>query len=496
MKKINKSEIQIFVILLAITCIIFAPLLIGHYATDTYNIHNVGYYTYATKYSLNDGRILMGMIGLIANSIKIPILVYSTITLLGAIIISNIAVITLKNIIEKYKQPKNLLSKIITIIISYIAIFNFMYLDNMYFVENIVMAISVLVFIKSADILVERNNKYLLKSSILTILGVLCYQGTIGLFFSYVLLFSILKNKKKIKNIIVDLVLSGILAVISVGVDLILVKIIGMIIGTKQTRYGKISNILTNVKFIFSILDTILIETCNLFPKGIFVISLIILTSIILAYSIKDKENKYKELTYQFLAILIITIASGFVINLTTLTSWDAGRLKNSIGALIGIIFIYLYVQTDIFDKKTYLKYITIAFLLIFTTVNVGSYEYIILQHKKVNKLEKQQADQIEEYIEQYEKENDIKVTKIAKIGIISPTKEGYFKEIKNKSDFTKNAIRTDWAVKGAFEILENRRLEDKKITVKEKDEYLENQDREIGYKCIGDTLFINIYNY
>ena len=81
-----------------------------------------------------------------------------------------------------------------------------MYLDNMYFVENIIMAISVLLFIKSADILVEKNNKYLLKSGVLTILGVLAYQGTIGLFFTYVVLFSILKNDKNIKQIIYFLI--------------------------------------------------------------------------------------------------------------------------------------------------------------------------------------------------------------------------------------------------------------------------------------------------
>ena len=63
------------------------------------------------------------------------------------------------------------------------------------------MAISVLLFIKAADILVEKNNKYLLKSGVLTILGVLAYQGTIGLFFTYVVLFSILKNDKNIKQI-------------------------------------------------------------------------------------------------------------------------------------------------------------------------------------------------------------------------------------------------------------------------------------------------------
>ena len=43
---------------------------------------------------------------------------------------------------------------------------------------------------------------------------------------------------------------------------------------------------------------------------------------------------------------------------------------------------------------------------------------------------------------------------------------------------------------------LENRKLEEIKPTNKEIENYSKNYDSEIGYKCIGDTLFINIYNY
>ena len=43
----NKMNIIIFIIILIITCIIFIPFLIGHYATDTYNIYNLGYKEFA-----------------------------------------------------------------------------------------------------------------------------------------------------------------------------------------------------------------------------------------------------------------------------------------------------------------------------------------------------------------------------------------------------------------------------------------------------------------
>ena len=59
MKKITREEIITYIIIFVITCIIFIPFLIGHYATDTYNVINIGYEKYAIEWSLNDGRIFI-----------------------------------------------------------------------------------------------------------------------------------------------------------------------------------------------------------------------------------------------------------------------------------------------------------------------------------------------------------------------------------------------------------------------------------------------------
>ena len=99
-------------------------------------------------------------------------------------------------------------------------------------------------------------------------------------------------------------------------------------------------------------------------------------------------------------------------------------------------------------------------------------------------------------HLEKIKKETNIKINKIAKIRVRNSFQKGYFEEIKNKSDYCKNAIRTDWGIIGALEILENRKLGEIKPTNKEIENYSKNYDSEIGYKCIGDTLFINIYNY
>lgn len=492
MKRINKKDLIIYIITLAITCVIFIPLLAGHYASDSYNIYNIGYHDYAIKYSLNDGRIFMAILGLIAGKINISINAYIFITLFGALLISNITVVVLNKIIKKYKEPKNIFQEIIVVIISYITVFNFMYLENMYFVECIVMAASVLLFIISANILVEKNNKYFIKSLILTILGVMFYQGTIGMFFAFAFLFTILKNKNNIKQILIDFMQSGIIAGIGVGLDLLIVKIVGNIINMNQSRYGSLSNIPNNIIYIFSKLSIIMKENCGLFPENALIIFLNIITIIVIIYQAQN-INKEDNTIFKYLAILFITIASSFVIHLMTLTSFYTGRLKNPIGALVGIIFIFLYVDTNILNNKGKLSKVTLITLMAFTIINVFNYENIILQHKKVNELEKQEVQEMEEYIKNYEESTEIKVTKIIKIPLYDKSK-GYFTNIKNKSVYAYNSMRTYWASEGIINLYTKRNLKNVYITKQQKEYYEQNHDIQRGYECIGDTLYVSIY--
>lgn len=493
MKKINKKDIITFIITFTITCIIFIPFLQGHYATDTYNIANIGYKNYAINWSLKDGRFFMTIIGLIANKINISIEHYVFLTLFCALLISNVTVIILNKIIEKYKKPQNIIQEITLIIISYITIFNFMYLENMYFVESIVMATSVLLFIISSYILTERNKNHIIKSLILTIIGVICYQGTIGIFFAFAILLTILKNKNNIKQIIIDLIKCGLIALTAVLLNIISVKIIEKIFNMNQTRLGNISNIFRNITQIIITLPNILQETCNLFPKNVFIIFLDVLTVIVIIYQIKTLNEKNNVL-YKYIAIVIITIAGSCVTYLLTLTSFYTGRLRNALGALIGIIFIFLYIETDLFEKKRKLGLVTYITLISFLIINTINYESIILQHKEVNKLEKEEIEEVDQYIEKYEEENQIKVTKIIKVPIYNNINKTYFSNIKNKTSFTHNALKTSWAADGVINFYTKRNLETVKATDKEKKLYLQNQNPELEYQCIDDILYVKIY--
>lgn len=496
----NKTKIIEFVIILAITLIIFIPFLTGHYATDTYNIANIGYKNYAINWSLNDGRIFMAIIGLIADKINISIEAYVFVTLISALIISCISVCVLKKVIEKYKKPKNILQNIILVIISYVTIFNFMYLEDMYFVESVVMATSVLLYLLTADILVTKNKNYIIKSLVLTILGILCYQGTIGILFAFVILFTILKNKNDLKQIIIDLIKSGVTALVAVLLNIGTVKIVGNLMGMKQTRLGDLSNIFRNIRTIFLTLPNILQETCNLFPRNALLLFLGLLTMSVILYVMINK--KYKEhIVIKYFSIALITILGSCVTYILTLTSFYTGRLRNALGAVVGILFLFIFSETDVFEKiqknnkKFILGMLTITTLILYIIIIVINSESIMLQHKRVNELEKIEVNKIEQYIEEYENNTGIKVTKIAKIVDTGNLDKSYFEGTKNKTSFTHNAIRTSWAADGVINFYTNRDLETVRIDAKSKENYLRNKDNN-DYMCIDDILYITVYMY
>lgn len=250
-KSIIKNVVTVIIILL-----IYSPLLMGHYSTDTYRLIEMGYGKYSIEYSLNDGRIFMYIIGQIAEKININIDTYVIILTFAAVIISYICIILLEKILKKYKNKEKI---IIVILISYVTIMNFMYLENLYFTECIVMAISIMAYILAADWLNEEKN--IIKVFLLVLLGVFCYQGTINVFITFYMLFALIKNKKIDKTIIKNMCIVLGISLISILINMIQIKICGKIYGLEQTRTGNINEILFNIIYIIINIGEILIQT-------------------------------------------------------------------------------------------------------------------------------------------------------------------------------------------------------------------------------------------
>lgn len=381
---------------------------------------------------------------------------------------------------------------------AYVTIFNFMYIEDMYFIESFVMSISLLLFILAADILVQKDKNSAIKSLLFVIVGVMFYQGSICMFFTMVFLISILKNSVNIKQIVIDVLKSGIIALVSVLINIGLVNIIGNIYGMEQGRLGKITEIFSNISKILQNTLIILTGSCSLYPKFLYLLFIVVIIFLTIAYFGNDKKGDITII--KLVSIFIMGILSSSVIFILAYTSFYSGRLRLAIGATIGMFFIILYTDTNIFEDKRITKYLATGLLILYLISNVGEYIYLMNQHKEVNRLEKIDVQEIDNYIKDYENQTGIKVTKIVNVRVIGKEEKAYYSSIKNQSTFTFTAIRSDLAVDAVINFYTNRNLELVDISYKKEKEISEiisnSEEKEMCYKCIDDTFYIEVYMF
>lgn len=496
MKKIienNKKKIITFLIIFSATLIIFMPFLQKHYTTDSYNISSIGYKEYAIKNSLNDGRVLMAFIGYTADLMKIPLDMYIISLTIMALFVNCISVIFLKEWILKIKKNKNFFSELFVTIVSYFTIFNFMYIENMVFIECFVMSLSILFYILAAKKIILNKSNFM-KAVVLTILGLFCYQGTISVYFVVLVLFSLLKNEKydECRN---NLTRGVLILIFGIILQFIAIRFFGKIFNMQQDRLSEFDDIAINIMYSFYYLGYILINTGYVYTKYLFIFFLSIIEILIVFKIYKEKlDNK---ILINTILIIIICFFSGIAISFISTTGFWSARIRFSIGATIGFLIIYLYCKTDIAFTFKKINLLIISIFAIYTLSIVINYISIMNNTLKVNLQDKLYAIEIINYIKKYENENNITVNKLAIFrGRFKDDKACYKNLNYYGATMSWSAVRTQWSIKGVLEMYSN-----KHFTVIEPDEndleyYLNNVDIAIDYMCIKDTLYISYYVY
>ena len=280
-------------------CIIYWNYIIGHFSAEAYSVA-LGFKNYGINAHLVDGRLFSCLLFLLADSIKIPFLIFVSISSVLAIIIASIAVFELKQTITQLVKL-NVLQEIVVWVISYCTIFNFMMVEIMYFPEACVMVASILFYIISAKLIIQRKYVY---SFLILIIAVFCYQGAIGFFIASSFLFSIIKNKKIGKEVLLDMLRIAIMGIIASGLNLVFIKVTSGVLDLYQHKKFNfnIQSIIDNIKFILSNVYEVLLKNCGLFPKCL----LLIFVEIILIFSlaVSNYEKKYNVITLIILILL------------------------------------------------------------------------------------------------------------------------------------------------------------------------------------------------
>ena len=474
---ISKKNLIQFLVIFFVSVVVCNGFIRMHYTTDTYKIADEGYINYAMNWSLKDGRIFMALFLYICNFFKLPINLVNFLFTLFGIFFSCIAVMLLKKIIVNLNEIKKSKSEVVILILSYFAIFNFMYIEAIYFLEIIIISLSLLFYLVAIDSFINMKNNSLVKPLIFSVLGVMAYQGTISFFIATAMFLLILRNNKINKAVLVDILGIILITVITVLTNIVLVKYICDILDLSQNRFN-IGDIANNVLYIFNNFISILTVNCGIMHTGIYLIFLTILIIFEITY-FKINELDFIKHLIRILFIIVFTIGAAFSIFLATTSSFDCGRMYVAIGALPSFLLVYLCCNSGILEIQNSFEKFLYLIIAIWTAVNIYTYFARIHESRVKNDLEKEYCEKIyEECIE-----NNYNLDEACILQVRFDANEIYFDELKTKNKMTINEIRGLESAISGFNV--NTKCELKEVSsdeVREKYfEKLENGDTGIN---------------
>ena len=447
-------SISCFIALNIIIFIIFFPWLKGHYATDSYNIINVGYDYYSIHNSLLDGRVFMYLIMQLANIINMDFQILQSILLSLALIVSNISVWLVQHLAFDIMKKKDKKNYVISYIIAFTFVYNFTYIENLYFLECFVMAIAVLLNLIAAKIYCNKKRWHVLKASLLLILSIFCYQGTLSSFVTFVILSEALKDQK-LKEFIKNISLSLTPICIACACNFTFVKLMSYVIKLQQSRIN--TSIFTNIAHILKNIFIVPIQISNQYFEGMFIILAIILI-LLFIYAFEYKKNKSLYLVF-FAFIIFINILCTNLPHIISLSSFNAARTRFSLGALLSVFIIYIFSQECHINSRELIttKRILYSFVVVYFLLNTINYVETIYYTTTIQAYEQEYVVKLAEDMIKYEKGNDIVIKKIQLV--YDKNFNAFIPNVKNVPYITWNACLCSWSAVGTINFYSGRNL-------------------------------------
>ncbi len=456
------------------TLLFFGIYSIMQYAPDTYSV-----FTNTTRQNLTHlfscGRLVTGVF--ICGTIGIlklnPITVYM-ISYGLAIICTIISLYKIYKLFEEDIKDSKL-----SILVALLVIINIFSIELFVYVEKGILMLSVLLCVLSVEQIkkfFEGNKKSFLLAIFFMIIANCCYQGTVGLVIALGMLY-IIKYSKNVKEFIKN----NIIVALIYGIPAILNFLMVRFLFTNSRVKGEIIFV-ESLKKIYEGTKNMIFENYGLFPKYLFTIILLGLIVAIIYQIVKKKEN-IKTKTLEILGIFYIIIGTIFVtiapqIMQDTNSIWFVARSSYPVASLIGILLIYLTMKSQIKQKA---KMAILISATIFLGIQLISFMSYGIDNYIVNKIDRQNVEQINAKIIEYEEKTGKQITKIAFYGDKNPNYT--YPNIKATGDMNLKALFKDWSAlriiryytgKGLEQVEKNEEIEK---SFKEKDwNYYDNE--------------------
>ena len=409
-KKIKnyRRDIIIFLLVYLVAVIMCSAFLRPHYAHETYKIIHMGYTEYSFEYFLKEGRIFTAIITRFADIINLPIEIYIVVSFLLALVFLSISVVSVYNIFRKEIKNNSKWIDVILVLICFLIIFNYFAIEYIFFLECFIMAFAILLSVIIAKIIINNERYRYIKTFLLGLIVVFCYQGALAIFPMLVLVYKLIIEKSDFKNLVKDIIKISVIYVVLMLLTILYSKFIFG--GSRVQMMAEPFSITDVLKWTYDLVFNSLGVILPFLHVGI--VALILLLIIFFTKSTK-KETMILILKYLFIIIYSIGMSLAPIIGGSGLELTP--RTCIAYACTIGLsLFILLYLIND--NKKKY-QIVVLSIIIIFTFIYTASI-YVILtnQHLEVNKLDKENCEKIKEAIERYEEETNIKVTKIAAI--------------------------------------------------------------------------------
>lgn len=431
---VTDKKIYIFTIF---TLLFFGIFCVMQYAPDTYSV-----FTNTPKENLTHffscgrlvtGVFLYGLMGILKlDAITVYMISYGL-----AIFCTIVSLYKIDKIFnEDVKSTK------LSVLASLLIILNVFSIELFVYIEKGILMLSVLLCVLAVEQIkkfFEGNKKAILLAFIYMLIANCCYQGTVGLIVAIGMLY-IIKYSKNVKEFIKN----NIIVALVYGIPAILNFIMVRFIFTNTRVKGEI--ILTeSLKKIYEGTKNMIFSNYDLLPKYLFVIILLGLI-VFLVYQIIKKKESTKTKILEILGIVYIIVGTIFVtiapqIMQDTNSIWFVARSSYPVASLIGILLIYAAMKTQI-EKKAKIGILII--LTIFLGIQFVSFMEYSIDNYIVNKLDRQNVEQIQTKILQYEKETGKQITKIAFYEDKNPNYT--YPDVKATGDMNLKALYKDWS--------------------------------------------------
>lgn len=449
----NKYNICIFIGMMIFAFIICTNFIRTHFAQDTYCIYAYDSSALIINFLLSN-RLISALTVWISDILNIPFFINMKIlTILGIVFLTVSWFILYKFITKLNNKPNDIRYNLLIAAISFIIIFNFCTVEYLLFWESAVMCLGILCTI-IASCIFNTNIKYKnIVAFFVLFLGSICYQGAITLFIPLSLVLLIYKHKENIKKIIFETIKTGIIYAIIMLINLLAIKIFSNILNyeVRKTTLLSIPDIFyTLIKMGYDMVT----KTFGIGPKYWYLLLIIVITLIFLAYVFKQKKLKISILEYLVLFISCILIPILPMLATPIENQYMETRMAISFGSSIGIILLFVNLYLN---KLSVSKYLTDIIVCIMILVNSMYFIYASNENIVTNNLDKNIAKLIIEEINNYQRQTNLKVENIGLIQDKNPMSQ--YDEHRWLGVINTRSMGTEWAAIETMELYSGKKF-------------------------------------